>query len=305
MTAANYALGVVKPMTVTDAMLVSSSVPENDYAAWNSGTTYAAGARVILTSTHRIYESIQGSNLNQNPATAAAWWVEVSATNRWKAFDTSNSTSTAQATSISYRFTPGAAVTCFTALNLFNATSIRLRMIDPVFGTVYDTTTELLSLPAVTGWWDWFFGDRYVQELSVTTDFPSYPNADILVDLYGGAELSVGVLLFGQIRKIGLGVNLGAALGIQDYSRKETNEFGDTVLVQRAFSKRASFGMLMEKVDVDSVASFLSGVRAIPCLWIGHKDYEATVIFGIYKDFNIAISYPTHSDCTLEIEGLT
>ncbi len=305
MTAANYALAVVKPMTVTDTILVSSDVPENDYPAWASGTTYAAGDRVILTSTHTIYESLQGSNTNHAPNTSLAWWVAVSPTNRWKVFDTSNSTATHQAGGMSYRFRPGTAVTCFSILNLFNAISIRLRVIDPVFGTVYDKTTDLLSVPAVTGWWNWFFGERYVRELSVTTDFPSYPNADILVDLVGGPELHAGIFVFGQMRQIGMGVNLGANLGIQDYSRKETNEFGDTVLVQRAFSKRASFGMLLEKVDVDSTASFLTGVRAVPCLWIGHKDYEATVIFGIYKDFQISISYPTHSDCTLELEGLT
>ena len=141
--------------------------------------------------------------------------------------------------------------------------------------------------------------------LSVQADLPSYPEADILIDLVGNGEMSVGVILFGQIRSIGLGVNLGANVGIQDYSRKETNEFGDTVLVRRAFSKRASFGMLLEKKDVDSTVSYLADVRATPCLWIGHGDYESTIIFGIYKDFQVSISYPTHSDCTLELEGLT
>lgn len=305
MTAATYALKVVKPMTMTTAMLVSSDVPENDYAAWSGITTYAAGDRVILTSTHKIYESLQSTNLNKDPVTEVTYWVEVSPTNRWKVFDTSNSTQTVQADNISYRITPGVVINSFAALNLNGVETIRVRMIDPTYGTVYDKTTSLLSHPDLSGWWEWFFSTREIAELSVATDLPSYPEADLLIDMTGGGTMSVGVFLFGQVRSIGLGVNLGANVGIQDYSRKETNEFGDTVLVRRAFSKRASFGMLLEKKDVDSTVSYLAGVRATPCLWIGHGDYESTIIFGIYKDFQVSISYPTHSDCTLELEGLT
>jgi hypothetical protein len=305
MTAANYALTIVKPITMTSAMLVSSTVPETDHAAWAAGTTYALGARVILTSTHKIYESLQAANVGKDPTTQSTWWIEVSATNRWKVFDTSNSTQTVQANSISYRITPGVAITSFAALNLANATSIRVRLVDATYGTVYDRTTDLKAVQPESEWWSWFFGVRVAPELSFATDLPAYPAADLLVDLIGGTGLSVGVFLFGQARQIGLGVNLGANVGIQDFSRKETNEFGDTVLVQRAFSKRASFDMLLEKADVDGAASFLTSLRAVPALYIGYGEYESTVVFGIYKDFQITISYATHSDCTLDLEGLT
>lgn len=305
MTATNYAMTVVKPVAMTTAMLVSTDVPENDYAAWSSSSTYGLGDRVIQTSTHKIYESLQAANTNKDPVTNPTWWIEVSPTNRWKVFDTSNSTQTAQATSMSYRITPGIAVTSFAALNLTNASSIRIRVVDPTYGTVYDKTTDLTAVQPEPEWWSWFFGLRVAPELSLVTDLPSYPAADLLIDLAGGDSLAVGVFLFGQSRQIGLGVNLGANVGIQDYSRKETNEFGDTVLVQRAFSKRASFDMLLEKADVDPTVSFFASLRAVPCLWIGHKDYESTVVFGFYKDFQVTIAYSTHSDCTLDLEGLT
>lgn len=305
MSATSYALTVVKPVTMTSAMLVSTDVPETDYAAWSSGSTYALGDRVILTSTHKIYESLQASNTNHDPVSSPTWWIEVSATNRWKCFDTSNSTQTAKATSMSYRITPGVAITSFAALNLTNATTLRLRLVDPTFGTVYDVTHDLTAVQPQPAWWSWFFEVRTAPELHVVSDLPSYPGADLLIDLSGGSSLAVGVFLFGQARKIGLGVNLGANVGIQDYSRKETNEFGDTILVQRAFSKRASFDMLLEKADVDPTASFFTSLRAVPCLWVGHADYESTVVFGIYKDFQITIAYATHSDCTLDLEGLT
>ncbi len=79
----------IVPIEFTDTDLLSSSVTEDDYAVWNSGTTYALGARVIRTTsdTHKIYESLQASNLNKTPESQPTWWIEVSATNRWKCLD--------------------------------------------------------------------------------------------------------------------------------------------------------------------------------------------------------------------------
>ena len=111
--------------------------------------------------------------------------------------------------------------------------------------------------------------------------------------------------MLGQASPLGLGVNLGAGVGIQDYSRKETNDYGDAVLIQRAYAKRANFDMTLERMDVDTTVQLLASLRATPCLWIGSSQYSSTIIFGFFKDFSVTISYPMHSDCSLSIEGLT
>ena len=73
---------LIRPTTLTDAMLSSSTAPENDYAAWGSGTAYAVGARVILTSTHRRYEALAAST-GVNPASDPTKWLDIGPTNRW------------------------------------------------------------------------------------------------------------------------------------------------------------------------------------------------------------------------------
>lgn len=301
------ALVVVKPVVVTDAMLTGTNVPETDHAAWNSGTTYAQGNRVIVTSSgvHKIYESLAPANLNKSPGTEPTWWIEVSATNRWKVFDLSNSSQTAQATSIWYEVTPGQSVNAVAVLNLVNVQTVRYRLTDPSFGVVYDETYTLNSIPSAASWWAWFFGGRSEQPQHVALDLPSYPNATLRVDLTGGAQMAVGVLLLGQQKSIGLGVQQGARVGIQDYSRKETSDFGDTVLVQRAFAKRASFQMLLANSELDNAQALLTSVRALPCLWIGSSRYAATVVYGFFKEFDIAISYADYADCSIDLEGLT
>lgn len=298
------ALKIVKPMEIVDAMLIATDVPEVDYPAWSAGTTYALGDRAIDVAGHKIYESLQAANLN-HATSDTLWWIEVSPTNRWKLFDTSNSTQTAKAGSMSYTLRPSAAISALAVLNLSNATQIRVRVSHPAYGAIYDRTTDLSPQSTGPDWWSWFFGARRAPSQHIALDLPAIPGCDIQVDITGGAGLAVGVLLIGQAVEVGVGIKYGAKVGIQDYSRKETNDFGDTVLVRRAYAKRASFDMMLAAAEVDALQALLAELRAIPCLWIGTNLYESTTIFGTYKQFDILISYPTFSDCQLELEGLT
>ncbi len=300
------ALVVVSPITITDSMLTSSNVTEADYSAWSSSTTYSVGDRVIVLSTHKIYQSLQSSNLNKDPTTQTVWWIQVSPTNKWSCLDTSLSTQTKRSTSITYTINPGQAVNALAALNLTNATSLVISMTSVLGGgTVFTKTVDLTPVPVYSTWYSWFFESKVTPTQSVNVDLPSYIDGVITVTINGGTNLAVGVLMIGRQRAFGLGIQYGARVGIQDYSRKEKNDFGDTILVQRAFAKRANFDLILEKVETDQLQNFLSEIRATNALWIGTDSYESTTIFGFYKTFDILISYPNRSDCSLEIEGLT
>lgn len=298
-------LTIIKPVTITSAMLVSSTVPETDYAVWNSGTTYGPTDRVILTSTHKVYQSAAAGNLNNNPATSPTLWTEVSPTNRWKVFDTSNSTQTEQGLNMSYTLRPGQSISALAALNVVGCFDVRIRITHPTLGTLYDQTTQLLTLPASGDYWEWCFGERTAPPLLVATDLPGILGCDVIVDFTGTTELAVGVLMVGDQKTLGEGVRQGARVGIQDYSRKETNQFGDTVLVQRAFAKRASFDIPILAEFVDEAIDYLTSIRAVPCLWIGSRRYNSTVIFGFFKEFDVNIAYHAVSECSISIEGMT
>ena len=297
---------VIPPVSVTDAILISATATEADYPVWSGATTYALGARVIVTTgVHRIYESLAAGNIGNSPPASQAVWVEVGPTNRWAMFDTSNSTATAAPSgAMSYTLRPAGGINAVAALNVSGAIDIRVRLTHPTLGTIYDRTTDLATLPPDTGWWSWFFGTRTAPPLAVAVDLPGIPGCDLIVDFTGTSELAVGALVFGEQRAIGLGAQQGARVGIQDYSRKETNAYGDTVLVQRAFAKRASFNVPVLANQVDATVEFLTTLRALPCVWIGSA-YASTVIFGFFKEFDVTIAYHSVSDCALQIEGMT
>lgn len=309
MSSSPYAISIIEPVTIESSMVTYSNIAENDYSAWNSGTTYASGDRVILTSTHKIYESLQGSNLNKNPVTETTWWIEVSPTNKWKALDTSSLTQTTAAgispPVISYDFELSQAVNCVAILNITGGNTLTITMDDPTYGVVYNEEISLARTQLSSDWWAWFFGTRREKNQHIALDLPTYPNATISITIDGTTALAVGIIMFGQQQNFSLGMQYGARLGIQDYSRKETNEFGDTVFVQRAYAKRATYDVFLENEELDAFQKYLTAIRAIPCLWVGSNEFEATTIYGFYKNFDILLNYPDHSECSLDIEGLT
>jgi hypothetical protein len=99
----------------------------------------------------------------------------------------------------------------------------------------------------------------------------------------------------------------GATAGITDYSRKETDDFGVTTFVRRAFSKRMSARAMVPTAQVGKLQRALADLRATPCVWVGADDmtmYAPLVVFGFYRDFSINVAYPTRSYCSFEVEGL-
>lgn len=296
-------LRVIKSLAVTDATLLATSVPESDYATYSATTTYGLAARVILA--HKVYESVQAGNVGKAPATEPDWWAEVGPTNRWKLFDLSTTTPTTVDAADYYEFAPGVVVNAVALINVGGLTGVRIRLTDPDYGVVYDQSTDLTSVPSESSWYAWFFEARTQQSQFVAADLPSYPNAVLRIDVTSGGTGTIGALIFGTQRSIGLGINKGVRLGIQDYSRKERDQWGETVLVQRAYSRRMSFSMLIENDQLDNIFDLLADMRATPCLWIGSDGLRSLSVFGFYSNFDINIAYARYSDCSIDVEGLT
>ena len=299
-------MNVIRPLAITAAMLIASNVPETDYAAWNAATNYSVGAYCIRTTaaTHKVYKCLVAGVDATAPESNTTKWLEYSPTNRWAMFDQRTGTQTQQATSITFTVLPGAVVSSIAFINL-QAASVRIVMTDPTDGVVYDVTHST-TVASLSGDWDSFFFDyvTYKTDL-VVQDLPTYPAASIAVTISNGAGTAkVGVVAMGRSIELG-GAKYGASFGITDYSRKTADEFGGYTIVKRAFAKRASFQLDVPKTIIDSVAALLTELRSTPCVWVGHVDYQGTIVYGFYKDFDIVISYPTWCDCRIEIEGLT
>lgn len=297
-------LSVTKSITVVPGMVAATSVLEADYPEWSAGATYAKNDRAIIGAAHKVYESRADANTGNNPASSALW-VEVGWTNRYRMFDLSVSTKTLLANGDYYELTLGKAVTTLALLNIAGLTSVRVRMTDPTFGLVFDETFSLLALPSRSSMWEWFFGERKRKKQLVVEGLPSYPFATIRIDFGASTTATVGAMVLGVRRSVGIGVHQGLTLGNQSFSRKSLDEWGEAFLLKLKTSRRVSFDVLLDNARLDWTYDLLDSLDATPCLWRITGRYESLLLFGFYKDFQITIPYANNSDASIEIENFT
>lgn len=300
---------IVRPIDILDANLLSSNVTEADYSAWSSGTTYALGDRAIyvVANTHWIVESLQAGNLNHTPtgATTDTWWLKVGATNKWKMFDGLIQSQTSNADSIAVTLESTTERIDTVALFNVDCAEARVTVTDAVDGLVYDQTVNMVSPSGITDWYSYFFEPVVRLTDYVFTELPPYLGADIAVTLTdtGGTALC-GACVLGLSREIG-GTMYGAQLGIQDYSIKQQDAYGNYSILQRAYSKRATFQVRVENSLIDELQTLLASYRSTATVYFGTDLYASTMVYGYYKDFAVVISYPTVSILNIELEGLT
>ena len=294
---------IVRPSYIdADAKLISSNAGET-VAAYNAGTTYPLAAQVRSDATHRIYESVQAGNVG-HALTDPAWWLDVGPANTWAMFDQINGTATVGAAGLDVTVKPDGRIDSIALLNV-DAAEVRVIVTDATDGMIHDQTYSMASDSGITDWYAYFYEPIIRKTDLIVSGFLLYaaPTIRVIVSA-GGSPVSVGNMVMGQSREIG-STGYGAQVGINDYSRKEADGFGNYMVVERAFSKKASFNLLIDASAVDNTQTLLAAYRATPILYIGADAYGSTAVFGFYKSFDITIAYPNHSLCNLEIEGLT
>jgi hypothetical protein len=295
---------LIRPTAITDAMLTSSTAPETDHAAWAVGTAYVTGNRVILTSTHRRYEALTAST-GINPSSDPTKWLDIGPTNRWAMFDARVGTATTRTASLQAVLAPGAIDAV--ALIDTDAESATVKLTADGVTKYTQTQTFNIGGVAIDNWFSWFFEPIGRRTTLLFLDVPVYANGIITVTMTRdnpADTVSCGTLLVG--RQLSLGdTEHGADIGIIDYSRKETDQFGVISVVERAFAKRMTARVVMPTDSIDVIHRALASLRATPVLWIGSESFESLTVYGFYKEFSIDLAYPTVSYCSLTIEGLT
>lgn len=293
---------LIKPTLITDAQFVSSTVAEDDAPAWSSATSYTTGQTVVRL--HKTWEALR-SNTNKPPESSPLDWLETGPTNRWAMFDNKVGTLTTATASMTVALAPG--LVSGLALIGLSAGSVQVVMTDTEEGVVYDRTFDLYDATSVVDWWAYFFEPIDRARTLIATDLPSYAGATLSVTLTDGESsvVSVGSLVVGRLHVYDEAVLLGASVGIQDYSRKELDDYGNWQITERAFSRRANWRFVIDNVLIDTLVRTLASLRAQPAVYIGSNAYDSTVLYGFYKDFDVTIAYPTYSEVTMEIESLT
>lgn len=275
------------------------------YAPYSGLDTYALGDVVI--SNQNEFESLQNANTG-NSITDNAWWLDRGAANRWRMFNQSLTSQTEQQKEIVVSIDLVGRNDSVALLNI-EADSIQIVLEDAIDEVIYDSgVVSMLDPAGVDDWYQFFF-----EPIEWKTDYaligqaamPLYANAALTVTLSRpNGTARCGALVVGMSKYLGA-TQYGVGIGIEDYSLKQTDAFGNVTIVERAHANIADFQLWVDNTQVDTLVKLLAGYRATPIYWVGTEQHTSTHVYGYFRDFDVGISYPTTSICSLSIRGLT
>jgi len=274
----------------------------NTETQWASGTYSLNDIRWYQKN---VYKVIVAST-TQVPGAGTDWEV-LYATNVWKCFDNIVGTQTEKADTLHLTITEPTELINGIAFFNVSCDTIQVKVTDLTDGIVYDKTINMSTSPDLEAdWYSWFFSAfRFIKDVSFI-DLPAYFGSGVTIDIIlinTGDNATIGECVCGTLTNIGI-TSYPLKTGIFDYSRKTVTDEGYYVIEQRPFRKIADFSLSLEATDMARVQNILTELRNEPTVFIGDENFETSIIYGFYKNFDILFEVPPMAICNLSVEGL-
>lgn len=296
---------ILKPVDITPAMVSSTNVPVNDFAAWNSATSYTVGTKVIRTTTNKIYRNLIAGVNATLPENDASRWADEGYVNAYKMIDALSSTQTSQTNNVIFTVNVGQSISSLAFINLVGE-ELRILATDNGTTTIYDKTISL-DATQVTSYYEWFF-EPFVQKSDhIELDFPEVITQPVItITLSGSGTVKMGRFVCAKAYEIGE-MQYGAGISIKDYSIKTTDVNNVVSLTKKDNVKLMSFKLEIGQAETNRINKLLRQLLSIPCVFVGvsSDSYEYTVAHGFFQTFRVVISFPGLNYCELDIEELT
>jgi hypothetical protein len=189
---------------------------------------------------------VQAGNLNKNPETEPTWWIRIGSTQKMAAFDGQLSDVVTSTTDIEIIVEPASIIDSISYFGLIGSkATLTIRDGGATGAIVYENEVFLDGSESVS-WYQYFFFDPFLSKNQVLfTDLPPASNPYIIITVEGSGEVQIGEVVMGRSYDLGC-ASFGATAGIIDYSRKDTDDFGNTTFVRRAYSKRVECQIVIE-----------------------------------------------------------
>jgi len=296
---------IIKPITITDSVVVSNNITPSTLPEWSSGNPYTQGDTVKIESVHSEYECLI-NNTNQNPSTnpldpsGNPYWLRTGSTNDWRLFDTKTRSPSVNPSNITLTLQSSSSITGVALINIKAST---LNITVEAGGQIkYTKDVQLREL--VYTYTDWFFSPIESITTVVKLDLPLYTNAEITITADSSAgDVEIGELVLGSVQTIGC-AQYGSSVGINDYSTKEVDDFGNFIIVERGFADRIEYDVEIESTDTNKVKKLLAQYRAKPLVYVGHPDRPELTTYGYYRRFQEVLRDFSTTTMTLVVEEI-
>jgi len=321
---------IVAPISVTDALLTSSNIPENDATEWATGQSVTASTggalgslRMVTTSGssyHNVYECLIDHTTDNDKyppdepldANGLPYWRLKSKTNRWNLFGNTISDQSIGTTDqvVIYEITLGAAqvVNGMAFFNIENVATIQIE-VNHNSVVIYDNTIRPREW-VQNNYYGYFYPEFISSGDTALDDLPN--RSGVLIRLtvtpYTGEQARIGNWVFGKIESWGnsLITQNQVTTGARSFSKINRNVYGQLNVVQRESVKKASFrSVLVPRNRHSEINQRLADLDGEIVLWIGDKNEGATVLLGLYTSFGLSYADTTYSTLDVDIEGIT
>lgn len=301
---------VIPPLTITDAMIVSSTAaePGPGEVAWASGSTWATGATVYRPN-HRRYERLAPGGVDAaTPESDPTKWKDIGATNKHAMLDIKSSAQTViTGGPLTLVIAPGRRIT---SVGLRGLSGASVTIQQHVGATETYTRTWNLLLRNTTTWRQYYYGSFKMRPAVVTFDIPMDSAATITITIqpYAG-EARCGGVWIGTDEDVGIIIDEPTS-DVLNFSKVDRDEFGTATLVRRRNVPVLSYRVLAEATQLDRLRALRDAIDAVPALWSGADDradskfFNALLLGGIAKKFSISIHSPIHLLVELQLEEI-
>jgi hypothetical protein len=272
-----------------------------------------AGEQFVDLDTHKIYEAVTTNTVQ--PSIGAdmlpASWVEVSATNKFRAFDYQIKSKSTLSISGGYQFTisPDSPCSILAIFGLKNVETVRIQVWADAVGTAAGGT--LLTAKTQSLKIDLPEGDEAEEQLlfdKVIFESIGQDSDQIIrigFDSVNGNEYEVGAIVLTRGRTIGE-LNVKTETSRKSYSKVTTNDFGDDTIIKRPSAEYTSFDVSVDPNNAAYVERILDDSLDEIRLFIG--DAEAgRIIFtlGFYEVSPLVYDNLAFFGTTIKVRGVT
>lgn len=283
-------LVVIKPITITDAMLTSHSVAESE-ATYDAGTTYAEDEVVKYGSDHDAFSSKVGSNTGNTPVKwpdETSYWYDEGKTNRWNMFDLTTNIQTIGTSPMTVVLEPGCPITAI------HFDSLECDTIDI---SISDGSSEVYtaSLDAKTrdvlDWYSFFYEEYRYKRILAVYDVPGgVSNPEITITFTNSSgDAKCGGLIIGKHYHIGTtqGSSSSVRRGFSEFQRDEIDSSRVRLLQRRSVRSLSVKALVMQR-SIDRVQNLLDDLDGTVASWSGIDSntdewFSSFIVRGVYK----------------------
>lgn len=283
-------------------------VKQNDFPAdttpvYDSGKMYLAIGTKVQYKGH-IYKNAKDTDAHKSPDSDPDKWVNMGVVNEEAFADVYvNSQSVGEGT-IMLKINPHAD---FDHISLLNMVCEHCKIYDAQGDLIFEQNG---MIKRVRTWWEYYYKPfEGVPDMVCQLDTPI--SGEITIELISSASATytkLGMLVIGLGEFLGV-TNSQGSIGAINYSKKITNEWGDTRVIEGRKTKYFELTGTFPKEESNYYEPKFRKYLSKPCVFQGDegKDEGALsvlTVYGLLKDYEIELSTFDRFSWQMSIEGL-